>query len=440
VSRSENPPIAPAGFEWLPTEVARSGDADPDASDGGQKVGAGTSEGEPTSEEARLRALTETGLLESPSEVAFDRLTTLVRRVLDVPVALVSLVAQDRQVFKSHQGLPEPWCSLAETPLSHSFCKHVVGQDAPLVVDDARTHALVRENPAIEDLDVVAYLGVPLRTPDGIPIGSLCAIDAEARTWTEHDREVLEALAETASTEIAVRHHLSKRTVAETALRSLNETLERQVEERTQRVQELSRALTLAEQRERMRIARVLHDDLQQLLVAAKMAGSFGDMERLGEALDRAIRVTRTLAQELSPGLLRSKDLRDLLGWLGERMYEQHELTVRIEATAVLVADDAVRVLLYQLVRELLFNVVKHAGTRRAYVSAGVVGGHICVVVEDKGVGFDPSELEGKGGTGLGLPSVRERLELIGGRLVVESAPGEGTSVVIYAPRKERTE
>jgi signal transduction histidine kinase len=395
-------------------------------------------DGWPAAEEARLRALEESGLLDAPPEAAFDRLTDLVRQVLGVPVALVSLVAEDRQVFKSHQGLGEPWCSLAETPLSHSFCQHVVGRDAPLVVDDARAHALVRETPAIEALGVAAYLGVPLRTPEGAPIGSLCAIDSEARAWTERDQRVLETLAATAATEIAVRYHLRKRTAAEAALRTLNETLERQVEERTERIQELSRALTLAEQRERMRIARVLHDDLQQMLVAAKMAGSFGDMERLGDALDRAIRITRTLAQELSPGLLRSKDLHDLLRWLAERMYEQHELSVEIDAANILVPDDAVRVLLYQLVRELLFNVVKHAGTRRAHVSAGVVGGHVCLVVEDKGAGFDPSALDGQGGTGLGLPSVRERLELVGGRLVVESAPGEGASVVIYAPLKER--
>ncbi|MDX1531334.1 MAG: PAS domain S-box protein, partial [Rhodothermales bacterium] len=105
------------------------------------------------------------------------------------------------------------------TPLSHSFCQYVVGRDAPLAVEDAREDPLVRENLAIRDLDVVAYLGVPLRTPGGHPIGSLCAIDSEPRAWSAEDREALETLAEMVMTEIAVRHHLRERILAEAVLR-----------------------------------------------------------------------------------------------------------------------------------------------------------------------------------------------------------------------------
>lgn len=155
----------------------------------------------------RKEALRATGLLDSPQEEEFDRLTRLACRLLDVPVSLISLVDDKRQYFKSAQGLADPWTSWRETPLSHSFCKHVVLTDEPLVVADAREDPLLCDNLAIPDLNVVAYLGIPLRTPDGIVIGSLCAIDSKPRSWTETDVETLTELAAIVMTEIAARHY-----------------------------------------------------------------------------------------------------------------------------------------------------------------------------------------------------------------------------------------
>ena len=109
----------------------------------------------------RLAALRQTGLPDSGPEEAFDRLTRLATRALGVPVALVSLVDEHRQFFKSCVGLPEPWATDRQTPLSHSFCQHVVSAADPLVIADARQHPLVRDNAAIADLGVVAYAGFP---------------------------------------------------------------------------------------------------------------------------------------------------------------------------------------------------------------------------------------------------------------------------------------
>ncbi len=106
-------------------------------------------------------------LLDTLPEEAFDRLTRLSARLLAVPIALVSLVDDHRQFFKSACGLPEPWATLRETPLSHSFCQHVVASKAPLVVDDARLHAQLRHNPAVIDLNVIGYLGVPAARQSG---------------------------------------------------------------------------------------------------------------------------------------------------------------------------------------------------------------------------------------------------------------------------------
>ena len=144
---------------------------------------------------ARLAALRRTALLDTPPEEAFDRLTRLATQVLRVPVALVSLVDGDRQFFKSGVGLHEPLASLRQTPLSHSFCKHTVASGEPLVVSDAREDRLVKDNPAVSELGVIAYAGIPLTTAEGFTLGTFCVVDDRPRAWTEEDIEVLRGLA-----------------------------------------------------------------------------------------------------------------------------------------------------------------------------------------------------------------------------------------------------
>ncbi|MGY2080118.1 SpoIIE family protein phosphatase [Modestobacter sp. SYSU DS0657] len=139
------------------------------------------------------------------SDPAFERFARLVRRQLDVPVALVTLVSADQQVFPGAAGLPEPWQTTRCTPLSHSFCQHVVRSGAPLVITDARTDPLVADNLAIPDLHVIAYAGVPLTDADGVVVGSLCAIDSRPRTWTDDDLAVLTDLAEACSSQLQLQ-------------------------------------------------------------------------------------------------------------------------------------------------------------------------------------------------------------------------------------------
>jgi signal transduction histidine kinase len=153
----------------------------------------------------RLAALRATALLDSPPEETFDRLTRLASHVLGVPVALVSLVTEDRQFFKSCFGLPEPWSSARETPLSHSFCQHAVETAEPLVVEDTRVHPLVNANAAITDLDVIAYAGFPLVTAAGEVLGTFCAIDHKPRIWTDEELGFVREMAASAMTEIELR-------------------------------------------------------------------------------------------------------------------------------------------------------------------------------------------------------------------------------------------
>ena len=173
---------------------------------------------------ARLAALRETALVDASVEAAFDRLTRLASATLRAPIALVSLMHGDRQVVKSCCGLPEPWASRRETPLSHSFCQHAVASGEPLVIDDAREHPLVRDTPAIRDLGAVAYAGIPLLTSEGHALGSFCVIDSQARRWTEAEVGILQDLAASVMTEVELRGEMARRRRAEAAASASEET------------------------------------------------------------------------------------------------------------------------------------------------------------------------------------------------------------------------
>jgi signal transduction histidine kinase/CheY-like chemotaxis protein/GAF domain-containing protein len=156
-------------------------------------------------ESERLAALHESGLLDSEPEEVFDRLTREIVARLKVPMALISLVDDQRQFFKSAVGLDACLAEARGTPLSHSFCQYVVAAAEPLVVADARQHPIVQNNLAIPDLGVIAYAGVPIRTGDGFVLGSLCAIDNKPREWSENDLRLLHKLAGEAEREIEKR-------------------------------------------------------------------------------------------------------------------------------------------------------------------------------------------------------------------------------------------
>lgn len=152
----------------------------------------------------RLRVLRETALMDSLPEPVFDRFVRLAARITDAPTALVSLVDERRQFFKAQTGLHEPWSSRRETPLTHSFCKFVVASGEPLVVESAREHPWVKDNLAITDIGVEAYLGAPLEL-GGEYLGALCVIDGKPRQWSEEDQQAMRDLADAVNTELALR-------------------------------------------------------------------------------------------------------------------------------------------------------------------------------------------------------------------------------------------
>lgn len=228
--------------------------------------------------------------------------------------------------------------------------------------------------------------------------------------------------------------------------------LKRDVEDKNRQLRMLASALTLAEQRERRRVSQILHDHVQQILYGIQMRSQLIGLdaapdERVRDHLAalqalvaEAIRTTRTLTVELSPPVLQSEGLAAALQWLASHMAEHYGLEVILDiVTDYQGANDDLRMLLFQLVRELLFNVVKHAGVQQATVSMAEEDENLVICVADCGRGFNADQKQAPNsgsGSGFGLYSVRERLELFGGQLKVRAVPGQGVQATVFVPRE----
>ncbi len=246
---------------------------------------------------------------------------------------------------------------------------------------------------------------------------------------------------------IAFVTDISERQRAESALRERTAELEY----RTTQLSQMAWDLTLAEHNAREQIAGTLHDGLQQLLfiVSLNLDQQLSREREVGaepselllEAkhnVDEATAAARSLHFELFPPVLQRSGLPAALTWLADTTREKYKLNVQVEADPF--ADSArkdIRTLLFESVRELLFNTFKHAQADRVTLSLRLgADDDLCISVADNGIGFHPSRLDSRSGqVGWGLFSLRERLTLLGGHVEIDSAPGEGTRVHLFAPR-----
>lgn len=245
---------------------------------------------------------------------------------------------------------------------------------------------------------------------------------------------------------LTIYRDITERRQKEAELKRLNEALR----QRAVHLGALTLKLTRVEQEERRRLAQILHDHLQQLLVAARMtmervrrkipegadAATAAEVEHL---LDESIEASRSITIELSPPVLHDGGLMPALDWLVRRVREKYGLVVRqrMDASAE-PSSVALRLFLFQAVRELLFNCYKHARVKEvALVAERIEDERVQIVVEDKGAGFDVSEIQAGVASSrdcFGLFSLRERIDHIGGTMEIVSAPGVGTRVRLVAP------
>ena len=230
-------------------------------------------------------------------------------------------------------------------------------------------------------------------------------------------------------------------------------------------IRDLTLALAVAEQRERTRIAQRLHDHLQPLIHGARMWAEAGRDAATGRAahgleddpldhiiglLDEALQATRSLTVDLHPPALRTDGLAPALEWLADHMAETHGLTIGLALDPALsVSPGNLRMVLFDAARELLFNVVKHAGVRSATLTVEVgllprrpeeapaeAASVVRIEVADAGCGFDPSAVapSAEGDARLGLASVCERIHGVGGSVDIDARPGRGTCVCLRVP------
>lgn len=157
----------------------------------------------PADETQRLVALAASRMLEKPGDPVFDRITRNLARIFDVPIALLTFIDSDRQLFKSQVGLPEDLVQVGQVPRQTAICSHVVASNAPLVVEDlARDHRFAN-NPMLKSRGLRFYAGVPLHAPNGQPIGALCIIDTKPRQFDDAEKRLLSVMADEVGSEIA---------------------------------------------------------------------------------------------------------------------------------------------------------------------------------------------------------------------------------------------
>jgi PAS domain S-box-containing protein len=236
---------------------------------------------------------------------------------------------------------------------------------------------------------------------------------------------------------------ITARKQAEEALRKAHDSLEAKVRERTAQLRALTAEMVGIEQAERERIGQIIHDDLQQMLVAVEchIAGlpavprveQKAAVDKACGILDKAIQVARTLSVDLMPPIHRGEQLASVLTGLAHDMQDSFGLTVELKVEPnVQPASHAMRVFAYNAIRELLFNVVKHAGTKTARLKLEPLGpDRIVIEVQDEGGGFAPAQRAAR----TGLYRIRERAELFGGELRLVSGAGQGTRASLILPQ-----
>ncbi|MDF2755873.1 MAG: putative Multi-sensor hybrid histidine kinase [Nitrospira sp.] len=407
-------------------------------------------------------------LLERPlGEATLLRSVEVALRARHRQYQVRDLLEQQRIVHKELRESEEKYRSLFES-IDQGFCTIEVLFDEH---DEPVDYRFLSINPCFERQTGIAN-AVGRRVREVVPLhedhwfqtygkiaktGEAMRFEREAAQLHRHYDVFAWRVGEPAERKVAVLFNdISERKASQARLEQFAEELERQVSERTQelmssqgQLRALATELNLAEQRERKRIAAEMHDHLAQMLVLvrlklgqAKQGPVHRSLEMIKQAEDvvnDALTYTRNLVAELSPPVLHEFGLFAALKWLGEQMqrYQLH-VTVQIESTGGLRLPEDQAVLMFQSVRELLMNAVKHAVAKQAFLLVEEGEGYLQIVVEDQGVGFDllamatqqPSPLSSK----FGLFSIRERMNAMGGRLELHSAPGEGTRATLILP------
>ncbi len=397
----------------------------------------------PENEEDRLEKLRRYQILDTSPEESFDRITRIVGEIIGVPIALVSLVDKDRQWFKSRYGL-----DASETPRDLAFCAHAILGDGLFVVEDASKDPRFADNPLVaNDPSIRFYAGAPLITPDGLNLGTLCAIDREPHQLTKQQSQVLVDLSHVVVDEMELRIALRK---------SLDETAQ-EVSLRTQKdafismvSHELRTPLTSIRGSLGLLEGGAMNDKPEEAIKLVSMANRnvINLLHLIDDLLDFQQIVMGKMELEfevLDVGSLVREACENMAGYA-------HESGVNIlinDETTVPIVGDATR--LSQVLANLISNAIKFSCRNDdVVVSIYVDDGGVCIEVKDNGAGIPedfkdrvfehfsraPGQHKTKG-SGLGLAISKAIVESHRGRIEFESTAGSGTTFQVKLPLRQ---
>jgi len=320
----------------------------------------------------------------------------------------------------------------------------IVVADEALGSEDARAFVeALDEQPTWSDLPVIMLTRNARPGSAVAPLLGRRGVEALRRPL---DPETMRAAVRSAL-EIRSRQYLVRDLLAE------SRQLSRRLEHRASQLRRLTFQLSDTEERERRQLAEYLHDDLQQILAGAVFhldlterklqdpGSARSALQKVRELLADAIQGTRTVSQELSPTALRRGGLVSGLRWLAEHVRELHGLRVKVTSSLRSEPEDqSLATFLFRAAQELLLNVSKHAGTNEAEVVLSTEGDLYHLLVRDQGVGFAADDEEGESETSFGLFSIRERAEILGGTVQIDSEVGVGTSISIVLPNSRKAD
>ena len=393
--------------------------------------------GDPTWEAKRLATLAAYDILDSPPEASIDRIAMLAAAVCATPIALVTLVAKDRQWFKSRVGL-----ELQETHRGSSFCAVAIEQGKGLVVENALVDARFAENPLVSSApNVRFYAGVPIRAFNGMPLGTLCVIDRCARTLTPEQDAALHALASEVEVQLELRRLLLEASNAHTARQELAALV----------VHDLRTPLSAA-----LLMGRWLrtHSSLP-----AELSPAVDEIVASSEALFRMMQdlvdVTRSETGDLR-ATFTTLDLRALLETVVSPVKrhadaDAHRIALTGSAEPIVIDSDVD--LVRRMLENILDNALKYAprGTEITIAaSLDTCGSHALVTVSDSGPSI-PAEhrddifharvrlhhVHARESLGLGLRFCRLAAQALGGRVWVDGGPGGGNTFHVELPTRQ---
>jgi two-component system sensor histidine kinase DegS len=402
------------------------------------------------SNERRLSALNEVSAVVSQSlelEEVLNVATDKVSELMDLEVALVFILNEDVQELelKTYRGVSEEFAvSLKGLKVGEGFNGRVVQTGEPLLVEDASQDPRLTRD-MVKREGIRAQLIVPLKAK-GKVVGTVCVATRGSRRFLPEDIELLSHVANHIGVAVEnSRLYQKERLMAEQIARDAD--LEKQMKEN---LRFYLQQVTKAQEEERRRIARELHDDTAQDLVvlSRRLDRLISDGERLSsqdvtrleetrQQIDRILDGVRRFSQDLRPSVLDDLGLLPALDWLSSDITEHFGIRTAIGVIgSVRRFNPDTELVLFRIVQEALRNVWKHSKASRAWISVEFDEDKATFVIQDNGKGFElPKNIGDFAGVSkLGLVGMQERVQLIGGKLTLQSEPGKGTTVTIEVP------